>query len=334
MLKKALFLKHFLILCLLFILSLWADETKSYRFPPVKYISLAGDLNRYYLYANGGFDANWYVGYNNAWIVKLPPIDTTGYLKAFIGVKLGRAKNISYPSSKNLKPYESKILAAISNSPRFPGKVYIICENSDIPLEPLSDESIEGVDSAKWFWTEVPLNTLSSTTDNYIAVWAESRELKDSSSSPIIAAASFDDGVENVWVTPSIKGSISSLENPLEIPISGKKPAIVIKLIPQNDYKVIIKNFNLDKRDDEYLFRWSVIGCDIQKSWLEISYDRIKWERFSRYLYLPPFSISFRSTTLPNDLFYIRVCALDNFENLECSSHISINNIKRTKESI
>lgn len=332
MLKKVLFLKCFFIFSILGS-SQGTTETKLYKFPPVKYISLANNLNKYYLYANGGFHADWYVGYNNAWIIKLPPIDTTGYLKAFIGVKLGRAKNITYPNSANLKPYESKIFTTISNSPKFSPKTYVVCENSDIPLEALPDESIEGVDSAKWFWTEIPLNSISSVSDNYVAVWAESRDLKDSSSSPIIAAAHIEDDSENVWVTPSIKGSLSMIENPLEIPISGIKPAIVIKLIPPNDYKVIIKNFSYEKTNNEYVFNWNVIACDFQKSWLEISYDRIKWEKFSNYLFLPPFIIGFKTSELPNDVFYMRACASDMFENTECSSHISINNIQKKKEA-
>ncbi|MCX7641788.1 MAG: hypothetical protein N2Z20_04055 [Elusimicrobiales bacterium] len=327
--KKSLFLKYFLIFIAFNLLS---QEQKNYKFPPVKYVSLVKDLNKYYLYANGGFHADWYVGYNNAWIIKLPPTDISNYIRAFIGVKLGRAKIISYPSSSSLKPRESKIFVTISNTKKFSPKTYILCENSDIPLEPIEDESIEGVDSAKWFWTEIPLTAVSSTSYNYIAIWAESRELKNSFNSPIIAAANLDDKEENVWVNPSIKGAISAVENPFEIPIYGIKPAIVIKLIPQNDYKVIIKNFNLQKSDSEYFFSWSVISADPQKSWLEISYDKIKWDKFSKYIFNPPYAISFSDNSMPNDLFYIKACALDMFENLECSNHITINNISKKKE--
>lgn len=328
--KKVLFFKYFLIIISFSFLS--SQETKTYKFPPVKYVSIVSDLNKYYLYANGGYHADWYVGYNNAWIVKLPPVDTSGYVKAFVGAKLGRAKNLSYPNSKNLKPRESKIFVSISNSPKFSSKAYVLCDNADIPFEPLEDESIEGVDSSKWFWTEISIKSISNESDNYIALWAESRDLKDSMSSPIIAAAYLKDNQENVWVNPSIRGSVFNVDNLLEIPISNIKPAVVIKLIPENDYKVIIKNFNIQRDKNEYFFNWTVISADTQKSWLEISYDRIKWNRFSKYLFMAPFSYSFSIKELPNDLFYVRACASDNFENIECSTHISLNNIQRKQE--
>lgn len=329
MIKKVLFLNHFLIFLCFF---LFSQESKTYKFPPIKYISLVSDLNKYYLYANGGYHADWYVGYNNAWIVKFPAVDTTAYTKAFIGAKLGRAKNISYPSSRNLNPRDSKIFVSISNSPKFSSKAYVLCENSDIPLEPLDDESIDGVDSSKWFWTEIPIKSISTDSENYVAIWAESKDLKDSNSSPIIAAAYLKDNQENVWVSPSIKGSVVNVDNILEIPISNIKPAVVIKLIPENDYKVIIKNFNVQRDKNDYIFSWTVISADTQKSWLEISYDRIKWNRFSKYLFLPPYSYSFSPKELPNDFFYVRACALDNFENFDCSTHISINNIKKQED--
>ncbi|MGC9070423.1 MAG: hypothetical protein ACP5IO_03830 [Elusimicrobiales bacterium] len=325
--KKVLFFNYFFTLTL--VLPLISQEKKTYSFPPPTYVSLINDLNMYYMYANGGFHADWYVGYNNAWIVKLPPIDTSGYVKAFIGAKLGRAKNVSYPSATDLEPFKSKIFTSISNSPKFPQKVYVLCESSDIPLEPLEEESIRWVDSSKWFWTEVPLKVISSQKDNYVAVWAESPNLNSSQTSPIIAAGYLDDGKENVWVNTSIKGSLSMLENSLETPISGMKPAIVIKLIKENDYRVVIKNFSYDKNSDLHSFSWNVIAADAEKSWLEISFDKIKWDKFSRYIFYPPYSISFKNTEIPQDVFYIRACATDIFENTECSSYVSVNNTNR-----
>ncbi len=322
--KKVLFFNYFFLL--LFIATLFSQDKKRYNFPAPKFVSLIDDLNMYYLYANGGFHADWYVGYNNAWIVKLPPIDKEGYVKAFIGAKLGRAKNTSYPTASDLKPIESKIFVSISDSPKFPPKAYLLCENSDIPFEALEEESIRWVDSAKWFWTEIPLKAISSDKDNYVAIWAQSQNLTSSQTSPIIAAGYLDDGKENVWVNTSIKGSISTVENSLEIPISGIKPAIVIKLIKENDYRVVIKNFSYYTTSDLHSFSWNVIAADAQKSWLEISFDRIKWDRLSRYIFSPPYSISFKSTEIPQDVFYVRACSTDIFENTECSSYVSVNN--------
>ncbi|MFA4987843.1 MAG: hypothetical protein WC712_14795, partial [Candidatus Brocadiia bacterium] len=35
-------------------------------------ISLAGNINDFGRFADGGSDSNWYVGFDNAWIVRLP----------------------------------------------------------------------------------------------------------------------------------------------------------------------------------------------------------------------------------------------------------------------
>ena len=60
----------------------------SAKSPVPSYFSPEKNLGRHYLYADGGFHADWYVGYNNCWIIKLPPVPTGGYAKAFIGAKL------------------------------------------------------------------------------------------------------------------------------------------------------------------------------------------------------------------------------------------------------
>lgn len=323
--KKALFFNTFL---LLFIVSNLTSQEKTYKFPAVKYVSLIKDISDYYLYANGGFYADWYVGYNNAWIVKLSSITTYGYQKAYIGVKLGRAKNKSYPDSNDLSPVDGKILVSISQSPIFPSYSYVLCENQDIPFEPLESDSIKGVDSAKWFWAEIPLNRISQEKENYIAVWSQSKEFISSNRAPIIAAGYLDDGLENVWVNHSIKGALPSNESALEMSIGGIKPAVIIKLISENDYKVVIKNFSYEKTNSGYTFSWNAIGTDIYRSWIEISYDRLEWKKIKDYLYSPPYFLTFKSDELPKDVFYLRACANDIFENSGCSNHINFNLIK------
>ncbi len=323
--KKVLFFNYFFVVLVFFVYG----QDKVYKFPPVKYVSLIKDISEYYLYANGGFDADWYIGYNNAWIINLGPIDTTGFKKAYIGVKLGRAKNKSYPKSDDIEPFEGRIMISISQSPVFPSYSYVLCELKDIPMEPIESESLKKVDSSKWFWTEIPLNKISSVKDNYIAVWANAKELTSSAKSPIIAAGYLDDGIENVWINHSIRGSMPSNETACEMAVSGIKPAIVIKLVPENDYKVVIKNFDYFKEGEKMIFSWNAIGTDIYKSWIEISYDRLEWKPFTNYLYSPPYFISYRVDDLPKDIFYLRSCAQDVFENVGCSSHISINLLKK-----
>ncbi|MEF3279479.1 MAG: hypothetical protein K6357_00715 [Elusimicrobiota bacterium] len=327
--KKMLFFNTFFVFLLP---SFSQEQQKYYKFPPIKYVSLIKDLNDYYLYANGGFHADWYIGYNNAWIVKLPPMDIKNYSRAYVGVKMGRTKNKTYPTSDDTDVYESKILISVSQSSVFPSFSYVIAENSEIPLEPLAGDSLKKVDSAKWFWVNVPLNRFSSEKDNYISVWAQSQDLSDSSKSPIIAAGYLEDGVENVWVNHSIKGAMPVNDSALEMAISGLKPAIVVKLIAENDFKVVIKNFSYEFLDDRYIYNWNVIGTDVYKSWIEISYDRLEWKKYGDYVYSPPYFISFSSADMPKDIFYLRACATDIYENVGCSNHINMNLIKQEKK--
>src|SRR4051812_49037050 len=75
-------------------------------------LSLAPSLQDYGRFADGGPDDNWYVGFNNAWIVKLPPAPAGEFARAFVGAKLGRAKTRALAA----KPWLRE---------KIPGKVYI-----------------------------------------------------------------------------------------------------------------------------------------------------------------------------------------------------------------
>lgn len=52
------------------------------------------NLNDFALFATSGWDGNWYVGYNHVWVTKLPEAPEGDYAKAYLGAKLGRAKNV------------------------------------------------------------------------------------------------------------------------------------------------------------------------------------------------------------------------------------------------
>ncbi len=62
------------------------------RYPVV--IAEVENLNDFALFATSGWDGNWYVGYNHAWVTKLPGAPEGNYVKAYLGAKLGRAKNV------------------------------------------------------------------------------------------------------------------------------------------------------------------------------------------------------------------------------------------------
>jgi len=304
-----------------------ADKGHSYavKSPVPAYFSLEKNLGKYYLYADGGFHADWYVGYNNCWIVKLPPVPTGGFSKAYIGAKLGRAKIMSWPSSWNKAPIPGKIYMALNQAPSFNSDhTYFLAEAADLPREPLPNDSLDGVDSARWFWTEIPLSRLSADNPNYLALWSSSRYFTSASSSPIVAAAMSDNSGEEVWLNRSIKGNSPSGEGVLETPISGLKPAIAVKLVPLNEYKVFIKGFAAELTQDEINVSFTAIGEDIRATWLELSYDKFDWQRVTRYMFKAPYFWTFGRSELSKEMFYLRAAAQDSLENTGYSMPITV----------
>jgi len=293
--------------------------------PVPVYFAPENNLGKYYLYADGGFHADWYVGYNNCWIVKLPPVPTGSYAKAFIGAKLGRSKIQSWPASWDTTPIPGKIYMALNQAPTFNSDhTYFLVEAADLPREPLPNDSLEGVDSARWLWAEVPLSRISTEKDNYLALWSSSRYFTAASSSPIISAALSDGEEENVWLNRSIKGNPPSGEGVLETPISGLKPAIAVKLVPANEFKVFIKGFAAEVGPDDIQVSFTAIGEDIRAAWLEISYDKFDWQRVTRYMFKAPYFWTFGREELSKDMFYLRAAALDNLENTGYSMPITV----------
>jgi len=297
----------------------------SAKSPVPAYFAPERNLNRYYLYADGGFHADWYVGYNNCWVIKLPPVPTGGYAKAFIGAKLGRAKIKSWPNSWDTDPIPGKIYMALNQAPTFNSDhTYFLADAADLPREPLPNDSLDGVDSSRWVWAEVPLSRVSAEKDNYLALWASSRYFLSASSSPILAAAMSQGGEEDVWLNRSIKGNAPSGEGVLETPISGIKPAMAVKLVPLNQYKVLIKGFSAELSDEEIGVSFTAIGEDIRAAWLEISYDKFDWQRVTRYFFRARYFWTFGPGAISKDMFYLRAAAVDGLGNIGYSSEITV----------
>lgn len=297
----------------------------SARSPVPTYFSPEKNLGRHYLYADGGFHADWYVGYNNCWIIKLPPVPTGGYARAFIGAKLGRTKIMSWPASWDPAPIPGKIYMALNQAPTFNSDhTYFLVDAADLPREPLPNDSLDGVDSARWVWAEIPLSRVSSEKDNYLALWSSSRYFTSASSAPILAASMSGGDVEDVWLNRSIKGNSPSGEGVLETPISGIKPAIAIKLVPLNEYKVFVKGFAAELTQSEINVFFAAIGEDIRAAWLEVSYDKFDWQRVTRYFFKAPYFWTFGRGAISRDMFYLRAAAQDNLENIGYSMAITV----------
>ena len=301
--------------------------------PTPAYIAAENNLSKFFLYADGGFHADWYVGYNNCWIVSFPGIDTSKYEKAYIGAKLGRAKTKSWPNSWDNAPIPGKIHMAINNTYTFSSEhSYTLVDAVDLPLEPLPNDYLEGVDSAQWFWTVIPISKISKSRENYLALWSSGKDFLSSDKSPIVAAAMSDDGMENVWLSRSIKGAPPKGEASLEIPISGLKPAMAIKLVPKNDYKVLIKGFYALVGEDHIVTFFTAVGEDIRAAWLEISYDKYDWQRVGRYFFRSPYFRSFARDEISKEMFYIRAAAVDSLENIGYSKEVKIPAMKKSKK--
>jgi len=297
----------------------------SVKSPVPVYLAAEKNMGRYYLYADGGFHADWYIGYNNCWIVKLPPAVSLNYAKAFIGAKIGRAKINSWPLSWDKTPIPGKIYMAVNQQPKFNSEnMYFLADSSDLPLEPLPNDYLDAVDSARWFWAEVSLSRISADSPNYLAIWASSRYFTSASSAPIIAAAFSESNEEDVWLNRSIKGNPPSGDEVLETPISGLKPALAIKLVPQNEYKVFVKGFMAEMDAEKITVSFAAIGEDIRAAWLEVSYDKFEWQRVTRLMFRAPYFWTFKRDEISKDMFYLRAAAADNLENTGYSKEIVI----------
>jgi len=69
-----------------------ASAASENRYPVI--IAEVNNLNDFGLFATSGWDGNWYVGYNHAWVTRFPKAPKGNYAKAYLGTKMGRAKNI------------------------------------------------------------------------------------------------------------------------------------------------------------------------------------------------------------------------------------------------
>jgi hypothetical protein len=128
------------------------------------FVSLAGNINDFGRFADGGADENWYVGFNNAWIVQLPPAPIGEYSRAFIGARIGRAKTRVKPGGRvwDREPIPGKVYVAISPTPAFSAdRSFFLAETSDIPLESDPRVFFPGTGHSEWFWTEIPAGMVS-----------------------------------------------------------------------------------------------------------------------------------------------------------------------------
>ncbi|MBI3548835.1 MAG: hypothetical protein HY078_07345 [Elusimicrobia bacterium] len=281
------------------------------------YVALAPNINDFGQFADGGPDSNWYIGFNNAWIVQLPPAPQGDFSRAFIGAKVGRAKARPRPA----RPWErevtpGKVYIGISPAPNFSAaQQFFLAETRDIPLDTDPKVNIAGTGESQWFWAEVPPGHVSSSGPNYLIVWSPTESFSDATKAPVLAAldtrAAPDDAV-HAWVNRSIQGvPPRQAKGALETPIRRLAPALAIKLVPQNQNAITVSECVARATERGIMMSFSVSGQDPELAWIERSKDQLEWERVSKFQRRPPYMITLDHAALPARGAYFRASARD-----------------------
>jgi hypothetical protein len=278
--------------------------------------------NDYSLFANAGWDGNWYVGYNNGWIKKLPPIPKGQYARAYVGAKLGRMKTlppVGRPPEFN--PVPGEIWIALSSTPSWTAnQKRRLIATDDIPLDGNTEYATENVGESEWFWTEVPLESVQMAGDNYLALWSPTPELLTVSSSPVLAAGWGGKDV-NTWLTKDIKGEPpTDPKKALGSGISYFQPALALKLIPSGGlHPLQVRVISWQNGSSGHLkpvITTSVSGESVQRAWVERSSQvkhgdvvRGQWLQVGRSLWKAPYSFSLDQGKLPPGKVFLRIGA-------------------------
>ncbi|MFH1283869.1 MAG: hypothetical protein ABII27_09440 [bacterium] len=286
-----------------------------------KYISKVPSIDNFNLFANGGWDGQWYVGNNKCWIQKLNIPEQHGYVKAFIGAKLGRMKSKQFEgkSSWIREPIPGSIFIAINSEPAWnDDDTFFLTETKDIPLEGDPENAINGVGESRWFWRAVPLEKINFSGDNYIALLSNSIELDSAEKSPILAAGWGDKEVDT-WLNDEVNGMPpKDPEDSLKIIINYFEPAIAIKLIPANNYKLNVGmtiTHMTKEQEDEIIISAFVAGINIEKVWLEYSKNKKKWGKLAKSCWNVPYQFSINKENSPSGKYFVRVVAVDELGN-------------------
>jgi len=294
-------------------------------------LSTPPDPHAFTAFATSGWDGNWYVGSNNAWIKKLPPIPEIAIAHVFIGAKLGRMKTLPPVGRPPVfKPVPGEIWAALSSTPAWTkNQQFLLTPTSDIPLEGSAEYAIDHIGEAQWFWVEVPTALLNKEGDNYVAIWSPSPSLVSVSSAPIIASAV--GGKEtDTWVLNSIQRELPTTpSNPPGNARNYFQPAIAVKLILATTRKRAAPRVRLiawengTPESPKPVLTASVVGDSVARAWVEYLAPGQRrgdvvlplWKKFGRPLWKAPFVFTLAQDELPPGKHKVRVSAVDIWEN-------------------
>jgi len=289
--------------------------------PMPVYVSALPDLTDYNIFANSGWDGNWYVGYDVCWIKLMPKIPRGKYARAQIGVKIGRTKTQSVPGkpSWEKEPIDGKIYVAISGEPAWKSDSrHFLTAAEDIPLESDFENAQEDTGEARWFWVEVPLEQVNMRGKNYVALWSGTDFFVSRTSAPILCGGWGIKGQESyTWLNDEIHGAPPiDASTSLMKRISVFEPAIVLKLVPEGAFQEIpvrIDSIRENPRIPESkVLTVSAGGSQIERSWAEyFDTESGEWIKITRYLYDPPYMFTISPSMLPEGRTQVRVACED-----------------------
>jgi hypothetical protein len=290
------------------------------------------NINDFVLFANGGWDGNWYVGYNNCWVSKLPPPPPGNYARAFLGARLGRMKTEPIPGrpSWERRPIPGEVDIAVSHEPLWPqSRRFLLADTRDIPLEGDAENAVEGVGEGRWFWVEVPLKYVSLESDNYVTLFSPSEKLSDAKHSPILAAGWGRSSEANTWLNSTVQGEPPfQREDALKTGVSYFEPAIAIRLVAADAGSVSVTLNDPPASDtvleDRLVLSASVQGTDVELAWVEFSTDTRAWHRAGRALVGAPYDFTVKREQLIPGEVYLRAAARDSRMNLGHSDTVSV----------
>ena len=300
------------------------------------FVAQISNPNDYALFANGGWDGNWYVGWNNGWVKKLPPIPQGRYAHAYIGAKLGRMKTlppVGRPPEFN--PIPGDIWIALSSTPSWKaGQRWKLTTTDAIPLDGSPEYAVENIGESEWFWTEVPLEAVSLPGDNFLALWSPTPELLSVSSAPVLAAGWGEKDL-NTWIMKDIKGEPTAGSAAIATGISYFQPAMALKLIPEgNPHPMKVRLLAWQNGTLEHLkpvITASVEGDSVEEAWIEYATpirhgDVIKghWTPVGRPLWKAPYAFSLDQSRLPRGKVLLRIAARNLWEETAVSDPFEI----------
>jgi len=291
------------------------------------FVAQVPNPNDYALFANAGWDGNWYVGWNNGWVKKLPTIPPGRYAHAYIGAKLGRMKTlppVGRPPEFN--PVPGEIWIALSSTSSWKSdQRWKLTTTSDIPLDGSSEYALENVGESEWYWVEIPMDKINLSGNNFMALWSPTPEFVSVSSAPVLAAAWGGKDL-NTWILKNIKGEPPA--SPAEAVANGIsyfQPAMALKLIPAgNPHPMHLRLLDWQNGTPEHpkpVVTGSVDGESVERVWIEFNStgrkgDRVQshWSQVGRSLWKPPYTFSLDQGRLPKGKILLRMTAVNLWE--------------------